>query len=284
LVAPWGAPGAVFTSRYHGALIGAWMGARTVAFRRSDKVAGAAQQLGLALVSNLGDTAGIRRALAESQPVDRELLRGLANRARACCEEFLLISAALRPDITASNQKRRADLQSWLDASREQEQALRAENGLLKTELDLARRLLSFGAATVESRARAPFRDAGAMAAAEETGALWHLEPFERPGIGPLTLRGWARMPRPGWNCRQTAISLLFRDGARTYAVPAAGHAQAGIEGGFTCQVLPDSLPARRKLELFIRLESANGAYDQPTGIHLRFPGPKRGWRDFLPW
>jgi hypothetical protein len=95
LIANWGVPGAVLTSRYHGALTAAWMGARTIAFRRNDKIAGAAQQLGLTLVSDLGDTEAIQRALAQSRPVDRELLNGLADRARQCCEEFLAAASAL---------------------------------------------------------------------------------------------------------------------------------------------------------------------------------------------
>jgi hypothetical protein len=107
LIAPWGTPGQVFTSRYHGALIGAWMGARTVAFRRSDKVAGAAEQLGLTLVSDLGDTAAIQSALAESQPVARGLLRGLAELSRQCCEEFLAAAGLDLASAPAYNQRNR---------------------------------------------------------------------------------------------------------------------------------------------------------------------------------
>ncbi len=94
LVAAWGVPTALFTSRYHGALLGAWMGCRTVAFARSDKVAGGARQLGLPLVEDLGDTGGILDTLATAAPVPPTLLRAQAELATSACDAFFTLAAA----------------------------------------------------------------------------------------------------------------------------------------------------------------------------------------------
>ena len=96
LVGPWGVPGALFTSRYHGVLLGAWMGCRTVAFERCSKVAGAAGQLGVALVHDLGDTQGILGVLENAEPVPRRLLQAYADLARSICDAFLTAVAARR--------------------------------------------------------------------------------------------------------------------------------------------------------------------------------------------
>ena len=92
LVRAWGVPAMLFTSRYHGALIGAWMGCRTVAFARSAKVAGGARQLGLPPVDDLGDTGGILRALEEARPVPGTLLQAHAELARNICDAFFTLA------------------------------------------------------------------------------------------------------------------------------------------------------------------------------------------------
>ena len=94
LVGAWGAPGQLFTSRYHGALIGAWLGCRTVAFARNAKVAGGARQLGLPLVADLGDTGGILRALEAAGPVPATLLQAQAELARGACDAFFSLATA----------------------------------------------------------------------------------------------------------------------------------------------------------------------------------------------
>lgn len=94
LVAAWGLPARLFTSRYHGALIGAWMGSRTVVFARSAKVVAGARQLGLTLVENLDDGGGIRRALETAEPVPRTLLQAQAELARGACDAFFSLATA----------------------------------------------------------------------------------------------------------------------------------------------------------------------------------------------
>ena len=94
LLGAWGVPEKLFTSRYHGALAGAWMGCRTVAFARSAKVVGGARQLGLPLVHSLGDTAGILQQLASTGPVPRTLLEANAALARGICDAFFHIASS----------------------------------------------------------------------------------------------------------------------------------------------------------------------------------------------
>ena len=96
LLRTWGVPALLFTSRYHGALIGAWMGCRTVAFARSAKVAAGARQLGLPLVDSLGETGQILRALEEAEPTPRLLLRVQTELARSACDAFFAVAAARR--------------------------------------------------------------------------------------------------------------------------------------------------------------------------------------------
>jgi hypothetical protein len=94
LVRPWGVPAALFTSRYHGLLLGAWMGCRTVAFERCAKVAGGARQMGVPLVDDLGDTEGILGFLANAEPVPGRLLQAYAALARSICDAFLTVANA----------------------------------------------------------------------------------------------------------------------------------------------------------------------------------------------
>ena len=86
----------LFTSRYHGALIGAWMGCRTVAFARNAKVVAGARQLGLPLVNALDDTDGILRRLAEAAPTPPPLLRVHTELALSACEAFFAVAVARR--------------------------------------------------------------------------------------------------------------------------------------------------------------------------------------------
>ena len=94
LLLDWGVPTLLFTSRYHGALIGAWMGCRTVVFARSTKVAAGARQLGLPLVSALGETEGILQLLEETQPTPRLLLKASAELAGSACDAFFALAVA----------------------------------------------------------------------------------------------------------------------------------------------------------------------------------------------
>lgn len=58
LLAEWRGTASLLVSRYHAALIGAWMGAAVTVFARNDKVAGVARQLALPTVASLEDKIG----------------------------------------------------------------------------------------------------------------------------------------------------------------------------------------------------------------------------------
>lgn len=89
LVDAWGTPQALVSSRYHGALSGAWMGARVLAVTRNRKVMDLAQQLGIESVQDFRSATEIVSKLTSSHIVPRSTLAALADLARGCCDDFL---------------------------------------------------------------------------------------------------------------------------------------------------------------------------------------------------
>ena len=89
LLAPWGAPARVLSSRYHGALVAAWAGSRVVAIERSVKVSGLVSELELVGLPALHDAQAVRAALDRPAPVSKSALHALAARAAAGCAELL---------------------------------------------------------------------------------------------------------------------------------------------------------------------------------------------------
>ncbi len=106
MLASWGAPEQIFTTRFHGAIIGAWRGSRVVAFERQQKLRGIAQTLGIQSFTTLPDPAALARAFAEARPVPRAVLEGQAALARQSCTEFLqAIGATAAPPVTLRESK-----------------------------------------------------------------------------------------------------------------------------------------------------------------------------------
>ena len=89
LLASWGVPSRIVSSRYHAALVGAWMRARVVAVERSAKVTGLVSELKILGLPALHDASALRAALAAAVPVPADLLHALADRAVAGCAELL---------------------------------------------------------------------------------------------------------------------------------------------------------------------------------------------------
>jgi polysaccharide pyruvyl transferase WcaK-like protein len=73
----WGVPETIVTSRYHGALLAAWSGARVVVIERNAKLRGLVEQLGLTSVPNLQRAEPLLEALQTAQPVEAARLHGL---------------------------------------------------------------------------------------------------------------------------------------------------------------------------------------------------------------
>ncbi len=95
LLRSWGNPHTLVTSRYHGALVGAWGGARTVVIERNDKLTGAVAQLGLASVAHLRSAGPLCDRLEEAQPSGRPALELLARTAEAAVDACLAVVARL---------------------------------------------------------------------------------------------------------------------------------------------------------------------------------------------
>ncbi|HSU68607.1 MAG TPA: polysaccharide pyruvyl transferase family protein, partial [Tepidisphaeraceae bacterium] len=89
LLAPWGSPETLVTSRYHAAVIGAWHGARVVSVERSEKIRGLVAQLGVVAVPDFNDPKILLDAIARAVPVDRRLLDKLARLAEDACHEMI---------------------------------------------------------------------------------------------------------------------------------------------------------------------------------------------------
>ena len=95
LLAAWGTlPSVVVTSRYHGAVTGAWMGSRVVAVTRNFKVQGVVSQLGLPSIPAFTSVPPIMEGIQASRSVPRSTLDALADLAGACCNSFFRVCRA----------------------------------------------------------------------------------------------------------------------------------------------------------------------------------------------
>lgn len=88
LAACWGVPEILVTSRYHGALFGAWAGSRIVVIERNAKLIGIVDQLGLVSVGDLCAAAPLLDAIRDARPVEPGRLSDLAGRVEACGREL----------------------------------------------------------------------------------------------------------------------------------------------------------------------------------------------------
>jgi polysaccharide pyruvyl transferase WcaK-like protein len=96
MLARWGAPERLITSRYHGGLAGAWLGSRTVVVERNHKLTGLADQLGLASAKDLLAAEPVVTLGRRVTPVDRTALAALAARAAQSVEELAAVLSAIR--------------------------------------------------------------------------------------------------------------------------------------------------------------------------------------------
>jgi polysaccharide pyruvyl transferase WcaK-like protein len=78
----WGTPEVLVTSRYHGALAGAWAGSRILIVERNDKLSGLAAQLGCPSVGDLRANPDVLGTRYPAAAIDRDILMGLAGAAR----------------------------------------------------------------------------------------------------------------------------------------------------------------------------------------------------------
>jgi polysaccharide pyruvyl transferase WcaK-like protein len=84
-----GAPEVVVSSRYHGALIAAWHGARVALVARSAKIVGAAADLDVPERDRIETAADLEALTAQARTVSAARLRVLRERAEAMCSEFV---------------------------------------------------------------------------------------------------------------------------------------------------------------------------------------------------
>jgi polysaccharide pyruvyl transferase WcaK-like protein len=91
----WGTPERLITSRYHGALVGSWLGSRTVIIERNDKLTGLVEQLALASAKHLRSAALVVALGRQAAPLNRGALDALAGRAALSVEELAAALSAL---------------------------------------------------------------------------------------------------------------------------------------------------------------------------------------------
>jgi len=89
LLESWCVPEVLISSRYHGALMAAWSGARAVVITRNDKLTGLSRQLGIPSVGSLSDTVSLIEAIRTSKTVSQERLNDLAHTASWSVQEWL---------------------------------------------------------------------------------------------------------------------------------------------------------------------------------------------------
>ncbi len=100
-ISGWGRPEVVVSSRYHGALVAAWLGCRVLAIERNDKVAGLVSQLGLSSVQRFDRGVPIIEGIRSCGSVPRARLLQLAQciqaAGRELCTRWLGLSADVLP-------------------------------------------------------------------------------------------------------------------------------------------------------------------------------------------
>ena len=94
LLLPWGVPETVISSRYHGALVAAWLGSRVVAVERSVKIKGLTSQARIARVPTMRFADAVRISMRTARPIPRPVLEKLAHRAAVSCAHLLAEIAA----------------------------------------------------------------------------------------------------------------------------------------------------------------------------------------------
>jgi polysaccharide pyruvyl transferase WcaK-like protein len=97
LIGSWDGFDRLFTTRFHGAIIGAWQGSRVVAFERQPKLGGVAEDLGIMSFAAMPDRDALLDAFSRARPVERAALEQALTRAANACTELLkaVASAAL---------------------------------------------------------------------------------------------------------------------------------------------------------------------------------------------
>jgi hypothetical protein len=79
---------AVITSRFHGALIAGWRGARVAIIERNDKLSGLADTLGCISISEDYDATVLCRTITSSAIIQRDILEQQFDIAMNCCNDF----------------------------------------------------------------------------------------------------------------------------------------------------------------------------------------------------
>jgi polysaccharide pyruvyl transferase WcaK-like protein len=87
----WGTPEILVTSRYHGALFGAWLGSRVAIVERNAKLEGLVDQLGIRSVKDLRRAEPLRLAVEAATPIDPTVLGELAVSVDQCSRELAAV-------------------------------------------------------------------------------------------------------------------------------------------------------------------------------------------------
>lgn len=93
LIGSWGRPARLFSSRFHGAIVGAWSGSRVVVFERHQKLRGIAKDLGIISLSSMPDSRKLALAFERAEPVAQSVLDATADQAQRACTAFLTAAA-----------------------------------------------------------------------------------------------------------------------------------------------------------------------------------------------
>jgi polysaccharide pyruvyl transferase WcaK-like protein/nitrite reductase/ring-hydroxylating ferredoxin subunit len=103
LIDSWREADRLFSSRFHGAIVGAWAGSRVVVFERHQKLRGLAGDLNLVSLSSMPERDGLMRAFDRATPVAQSLLDLAADRAQNACAGLLKAAAESGPALVPSN-------------------------------------------------------------------------------------------------------------------------------------------------------------------------------------
>jgi polysaccharide pyruvyl transferase WcaK-like protein len=83
-----GAPETVVSSRYHGALIGAWHACRLGVIARTEKLDGIVADLNVPYLRRIQEAEELEALASQAMPVERQRLQALRDRSKTMCDAF----------------------------------------------------------------------------------------------------------------------------------------------------------------------------------------------------
>jgi polysaccharide pyruvyl transferase WcaK-like protein len=107
LVRSWDGSDRLFSTRFHGAIIGAWSGSRVVVFERQKKLRGLSEDLGIVSFPSMPGPDELARAFDRAPPIPLSVLETAVRSAETACNSFLKAADLAATALARSRQRSR---------------------------------------------------------------------------------------------------------------------------------------------------------------------------------